>query len=297
MEKHKICCCDVIDGLRGLESGSADIIIADPPYNIGKDFGNNTDKKEMGEYREWCKEWIGECIRVLKDNGTMFIYGFSEILAYIFVDIEISKRWLIWHYVNKNVATLHFWQRSHEGIICCWKGEPVFNRDLVREPYTENFLNNAAGKKRKASTSRYGNGSKETTYNAHANGALPRDVIKVPTLAGGNGGEVWCKCRTCGVIFNSLDKDDHDGHDIVKHPTQKPLELCKRLIKSCMIKGDCLVVVPFVGSGSELAAANELGVRCVGFDINGEYLEIARHRIGDGIKYNKPEVIEDGLFN
>ena len=110
---NKIILGDAITELKKLPDESCDVVIIDPPYNIGKDFGNNIDKRELSEYISWCKEWINECIRAMKPNGTMFIYGFSEILAYLSVEISIHKRWLIWHYTNKNVASLNFWQRSH----------------------------------------------------------------------------------------------------------------------------------------------------------------------------------------
>ena len=110
-----------IDGIKKLSDESVDIIIIDPPYNIGKDFGNNSDKQNMFDYIEWSKLWIEESIRVLKKTGTMYIYGFSEILAHLSVNIDLPKRWLIWHYTNKNSPRSSFWQRSHESIICCWK--------------------------------------------------------------------------------------------------------------------------------------------------------------------------------
>ena len=128
---------DVLEGLREINSNSVDIIIADPPYNIGKDFGNDSDKQEMNEYINWCDVWIKECERILKSSGTLYIYGFSEILAFLRTKVTINVRWLIWHYTNKNVPSLNFWQRSHESIICTWKDKPIFNKDLVREPYTE----------------------------------------------------------------------------------------------------------------------------------------------------------------
>ncbi len=153
---------DAVAELRKLPSESCDVIIIDPPYNIGKDFGNNLDKRELDEYVRWSKSWINEAIRILKPTGTMFIYGFSEILAHLSVEIPINKRWLIWHYTNKNVASLNFWQRSHESIICAWKNKPLFNRDEVREPYTEGFLNGAAGKVRKGTVGRYSKNGQET---------------------------------------------------------------------------------------------------------------------------------------
>jgi len=279
---NKIILGDALKELRKLPNESCDIVIADPPYNIGKDFGNNLDKRELGEYIRWCKSWINECIRVMKPTATIFIYGFSEILAYLSVEIPINKRWLIWHYTNKNVASLNFWQRSHEAIICAWKNRRLFNRDEVREPYTEGFLNGAAGKVRNGTLGRFSREGVKTIYKAHEAGALPRDVIKIPALAGGAGMiERWFLCKTCNDVFEPQQLKKHLKHNVVKHPTQKPLELSRKLIKSAMPKKDGVVLVPFVGTGSECAAAKELGQSYIGFEINPDYIRIAERFLKD----------------
>ena len=248
---------DCVKKMKEIEDNSVDIIICDPPYNIGKDFGNNSDKQEMDEYLIWCDEWISECIRILKPKGTLYIYGFSEILAFIRVRININVRWIIWHYTNKVTPSLNNWQRTHESILCCSKDKkPIFNRDDVREPYTDTFLKNAAGKVRKATKGRFSNGETETTYNAHANGALPRDVIKISALAGGAGKK-----------------------ERVNHPTQKPLQLCEKLIKASKNGDDTLLVVPFAGSGSECVAAKKENINFIGFEINEEYVKLCNERL------------------
>ncbi len=283
---NKIILGDAVKELRKLPNESCDVIIIDPPYNIGKDFGNNIDKRELKEYVAWCKEWINESIRVMKPSGTIFIYGFSEILAYLSIEISINKRWIIWHYTNKNVASLNFWQRSHEAIICAWKDKPIFNRDDIREPYTEGFLNGAAGKVRRGTIGRYSNGGQETIYKAHEGGALPRDVIKIPALAGGAGmNERWFICKTCkGQVFEPRKLKKHIDHEIIKHPTQKPLELSKKLVMSAMPKKDGVVLVPFVGTGSECVAAKELGQSYIGFEINPDYIKLAEKYLAS-VKY------------
>ena len=83
---------DCIKKIKEMKAESVDIIICDPPYNIGKDFGNNSDKQNMDVYLKWCDEWIKECIRVLKPKGTLYIYGFSEILSFIRVRININVK-------------------------------------------------------------------------------------------------------------------------------------------------------------------------------------------------------------
>lgn len=257
LNKNIIHNCDCIVGMKLLPDLSADIIICDPPYNIGKDFGNNSDKQTMEQYLSWCDAWIAECMRILRPHGTFYIYGFSETLAFIRTRITCNVRWLIWHYTNKVTPSLNFWQRTHESILCCYKETPVFNRDDVREPYTDSFLKNAAGKVRKATKGRFSNGEKETVYTAHEGGALPRDVIKVAALAGGAGKK-----------------------ERVDHPTQKPLTLCETLIKAALNKeSSTLVVIPFVGSGSECVAAKTLGANYIGYEINKEYVDLACSRL------------------
>ena len=252
---HEIYHEDCVEGLKKLEDQCADIIICDPPYNIGKDFGNGSDKQEMETYLKWCDEWIAECIRILKPNGTLYIYGFSEILAFIRVRININVRWIIWHYTNKVTPSLNFWQRTHESILCCFKEKPVFNRDNVREPYTESYLKNAVGKKRKSTKGRFG--SKETVYSAHKDGALPRDVIKIPALAGGAGKK-----------------------ERVDHPTQKPLELCRKLINASKNdEGNTLLIIPFAGSGSECVVAKQENINFKAYEINEEYIKICYERL------------------
>ena len=250
-----------------LPTNGAQTIIVDPPYNIGKDFGNNSDKQPLEDYLGWCDSWISECLRILKPNGTMYIYGFSETLALILarIPLAIHRRWLIWHYTNKTVPSLNFWQRSHESILVLWKEDKVFHRDEVREPYTEEFLNNSAGKERKATKGRFSNGDKTTTYTAHTNGALPRDVIKVPALAGGAG-------------KNERSFDTPLGRQAINHPTQKPMVLCEKLLRACQ-QPDGFVLVPFAGSGSECIAAKHLGLPFIGIELNEEYIELARKRL------------------
>lgn len=251
---------DCILGMKKLDNNIADIIICDPPYNIGKDFGNNSDKQDMEKYLVWCDEWIKECIRILKPNGTLYIYGFSENLAFIRTRITINVRWIIWHYTNKVVPSLNFWQRTHESILCCYKEKPVFNRDSVREPYTDTYIKNV-GKIRKSTKGRFSNGNKETIYKAHENGALPRDVIKIPALAGGAGKK-----------------------ERVNHPTQKPLELCMKLIKASVNSTEnSILIVPFAGSGSECVASRKLGVNFIGYEINNDYVDICNERLEEFI--------------
>lgn len=258
-----------------------DVIIADPPYNIGKDFGNDSDSQPMAQYLEWTAEWVADCFELLANDGLLYLYGFPEIVARIAVQYPLEEqRWLVWHYTNKTVPSSKFWQRSHETILCLWKPgapRPTLEIDQIREPYEPAYLKHA-GKTRRGTPSRYGAEGRETFYNVHKNGALPRDVIKVPALAGGAGhSERWFLCRTCGdILCHPRERAEHDGHHTLKHPTQKPMTLTERLIKSRVNGRGGSVLVPFAGSGSECVVAQGLSADFLGIELNPEYAAFAR---------------------
>ncbi len=275
---NKIVCDDAVVSLKEIqEENFFDLVIADPPYNIGKDFGNTKDYRELPDYLHWCDEWIAECLRLAKATAPIFIYGFPEILAHIAVRYPLEKqKWLVWHYTNKAVPSLKFWQRSHESILCIWKEKkPQLRVDAIRENYTESFLKNAAGKVRKETYCRYSTKGKKTIYQAHPNGALPRDVLKIPALAGGAGySERWFFCKDCNRLCFPNETESHLTHNTIKHPTQKPANLTKKLIASATDSKGCLLV-PFAGSGSECVVAQEMEVNFFATEINPDYVLLA----------------------
>jgi site-specific DNA-methyltransferase (adenine-specific) len=113
---------DSIKWLKSLDSGSTDLIFADPPYNIKKAEWDTFESQQA--YVDWSLEWIEQAERVLKADGSLYVCGFSEILA----DIKLPAqrffrgcRWLVWHYKNKaNMGS--DWGRSHESL--CILGRP-----------------------------------------------------------------------------------------------------------------------------------------------------------------------------
>ncbi len=108
---------DAIAWLRTLASESVDLIFADPPYNIKKAEWDTFESQQA--YVDWSLDWIEQAARALKPTGTLYVCGFSEILA----DLRLPAarffkgcRWLIWHYKNK--ANLgEDWGRSHESLL------------------------------------------------------------------------------------------------------------------------------------------------------------------------------------
>lgn len=279
---NRVHCGDSLGLMRRfLDDSIFDVVIADPPYNIGKDFGNDSDSRTLPDYLTWCDDWLGECLRLAKESAPIYIYGYPEILAHVAVRLPMDKqRWLAWHYTNKTVPTSKFWQRSYESVLCIWKGaRPRINVDAVREDYTDSFLKNAAGKVRKETYCRYSTKGKKTVYNAHPGGALPRDVLKVSALAGGAGyAERWFYCKTCKRLCAPNEAEKHRSHEAVRHPTQKPSGLCKKLLASAATTGGH-ALIPFAGSGAECVAAKAMKINFFAAEINTDYALLANDRL------------------
>jgi len=245
---------DAIAWLSSLPGGCADLIFADPPYNIKKAEWDSFESQ--GEYVKWSLKWIEEAARVLKSTGTLYVCGFSEILA----DLKLPAlrffrgcRWLVWHYKNK--ANLGAdWGRSHESILHFRKSrEFTFNIDDVRIPYGHHTLKYPEHPQ--AETSQYGKTSvgEKRRWWPHPKGAKPRDVLEIPT--------------TCNGM-----------HEKTPHPTQKPEELLRKLVLASSNRGD-LVIDPFLGSGTTAVVAEQLKRKWKGCDTSIEYCGWAARRI------------------
>jgi len=244
---------DAVNFLASLESNSVDLIFADPPYNIKKAEWDTFESQK--KYIEWCQKWIKECHRVLKPTGSLYVCGFSEILADIkWAASSLFKgcKWLIWYYRNK--ANLgNDWGRSHESILHLRKSkEYIFNVDEVRVPYNAHTLKYP--NRTQAQSSQYANG-KDYVWSPNPNGAKPKDVIEIPTISNG----AWEKYA---------------------HPTQKPVELLRKIILASS-NTDSLVVDPFGGSGTTYAVAEALNRRWIGNELSKEYCKTIKERLSD----------------
>lgn len=246
---------DAIKFLKQLDSNSVDLIFADPPYNIHKAEWDTFASQKA--YVEWSMEWITEAQRVLKKTGSLYICGFSEILA----DIKWSAshlfkgcKWLIWFYRNK--ANLgNDWGRSHESILHFRKSKDfIFNIDEARIPYNNHTLKYP--QRTQAETSQYANGKKkEYIWEPNPLGAKPKDVFEIPTISN----SAWEK---------------------YPHKTQKPVELLRKIILSSS-NSDSLILDPFGGSGTTYAVAEAYQRNWLGCELQKEYCEIIRERISD----------------
>jgi site-specific DNA-methyltransferase (adenine-specific) len=129
-------------------------------------------------------------------------------------------------------------------------------------------------------------GSELTFFTPHEKGAMPRDVIKVNTLAGFVGGkERIIFCKTCDKIIKSSERQLHSPHDVLIHPTQKPLELTERLIKAARPHTkDFTTVILFAGSGSECVATLNQNGKFIAFESNPDFCLLATKYLEAKIK-------------
>ncbi|GAB4579399.1 MAG: site-specific DNA-methyltransferase [Anaerolineales bacterium] len=247
----KIWAGDSLIWLKSIESESVDLVFADPPYNIKKAEWDTFESQEA--YVAWSLQWIEQVARILKPTGSLYVCGFSEILA----DIKLPTqryfegcRWIVWHYKNKaNMGA--DWGRSHESILHFRKSrEFTFNLDDVRIPYGDHTTKYPEHPQ--AETSQYGNG-KPQIWQPNPKGAKPRDVIEVPVTNNG------MKEKT-------------------PHPTQKPEELLRKIVLASSNPGE-LVLDPFLGSGTTTVVAEQLKRKWLGCETSLEYCQWAVERI------------------
>ncbi|MEI8202458.1 MAG: site-specific DNA-methyltransferase [Bacteroidota bacterium] len=253
-------CGDSIAWLKSLEDESVDLIFADPPYNIKKADWDTFESQE--EYIKFSMLWIEQAARVLKPTGTLFVCGFSEILA----DLKHPAtkyfkgcRWIIWNYKNKaNLGS--DWGRSHESILHFRKTKNfTFNIDNIRIPYSEHTLKYPSHPQ--AETSQFGNGKQGNhIWEPNALGAKPKDVLEIPQ-------DIIEVPTTCNGM-----------HEKTAHPTQKPEELLRKIILASSNVGD-IVLDPFCGSGTTPVCAEQLKRKWLACDLSAEYLDWAVNRL------------------
>lgn len=245
---------DCLEVLKHLKSKSVNLIFADAPYNIGKDFGNNKDKWENVQiYIEWCKKWIDECLRVLADDGTMYFMTATQHMPYL--DVYVSEKYnvlcrIVWAYDSSGVQSRKIYGSLYEPILMInksAKAKYIFNHDdILVEAKT---------------------GAKRKLIDYRKNPPQPYNTEKVP-------GNVWEFNR---VRFKM---DEYENH-----PTQKPEALLERIIKASTNLGD-VVLDPFSGSFTTSAVAAKLGRISIGIEMNEEYYEIGLRRTGIAKEHN-----------
>lgn len=136
---NKLIVGDAVKVMSEMPSGFVDLIIADPPYNLGKEYGKYIDKKSWSDYEEFTREWLKEAVRVLKENGSIYVFMGVRFISKLHTILEgefklLFNGWITWHYTQGMGRTKGFSPR-HEDILYFTKSKDfTFNIDNIRIP-------------------------------------------------------------------------------------------------------------------------------------------------------------------
>lgn len=288
---------DCIKMMNSLPAGSADLVFADPPFNIGYDYDEYNDTQEHQQYIAWSAQWISAVYRVLKSDGTFWLAIGDDYAAELKLESQKlgfhCRSWVVWYYTFGVNCTKKF-TRSHTHLF-------HFIKDPEKFTFLEEDLENRVPSAR------------ELVYNdkrANPKGRLPDDTWKIrPADAIGelvsDDDETWHPQLHCAPSdtnrtyalrpqdlvhsFNSTENTwyfprvagtfkERAGF----HGCQMPEQLLGRIIRTCSNPGE-LILDPFSGSATTLAVAKKLGRRFVGFDISKAYVQYGLQRL-EGIR-------------
>ena len=262
-----LCIMDCCDFLRSIPDESIQLICIDPPYNLelaGWDIYEN--------YIEWAAKWLKEAYRVLSPNGNMVIFGgiqFRDAKSGDLIDIIHYIRYstkfklintIIWHYKNGMSAHRYFANRHEEVIWLAKTNDYYFDLDPVREPYSAKDLEAALKDKR---------------------------LNPENTLKGKNPTNVW-----------EINRLNGNSKERVGHPTQKPVEIIDRFVKSLSYPGS-VVLDFFAGSGTVGRVCIAEGRHCLMCDNDqssigyfNKHIELMRG-MGQRTDYERIDNVED----
>jgi len=243
-------CCSILSQFEG----KFDMIFADPPFNIGQDYGDSVDDdRSWMDYALFSLDWIIRCTRVLNDNGQFWFHVPDAIVEIILREAGARgmhrKDWVIWHYrfgqhttskfINSKTHLLHYVRNPMQ---YTWRPKSVMVKSDRASKYDD-----------------------KRTRNTKSPGMrVPLDVWSVE-----NDGEYWGR-----VQGNSKERRPD-------HPNQLPEKILERIIKSCTKKGD-RILDPFLGSGTTCAVASALGRKSVGIEIEPKLARSASKRVREG---------------
>lgn len=248
-ERHTIYHGDVIHVLESdcIPKGSIDLIFADPPYNIGKNFNGLRDKwlSEI-DYFNWVSSWLDLCVSKLKPTGSLYLMcatqHFAQFDLLLRQHLTILSR-IIWYYDSSAVQAKRYFGSL-------W--EPIFHCAVDPKRYTFN----AADVLIEAKT-----GAQRKLIDYRKPVPAPYNTKKVP-------GNAWYFPR---VRYRMPEYENH--------PSQKPLPLLERIVSASSNTED-VVLDPFAGTFTAAHAAANLDRRSVSIEINEDYLKIGLRRLG-----------------
>jgi len=292
--KRGVFLIDVVEGLKQIPNESQDLIIVDPPYY--KAINENWDKQWKTEriYLDWCKLWFNECVRVLKDTGSFYCYGNFDILSkqkVLIFDNHLNFRQNIT--LDKGIKSiagrtsdkLQMFPTASEYLLFYNKQSTNGNHKTGEYLRTEWKKCKEKGITDKSLRANMGLSIKGGGLLCHfwgfAQWQMPtkEHYLKLQSITG----QFQVDYEDVAFKFNlPIKTTDIWGFTPDKirfgHPTQKPQDICQRIIKASSNENDN-VLIPFAGSGSECVASEILNRNWISFENEPKNIDITMNRI------------------
>lgn len=286
---NKIIVGNCLEVMKKLPDKCVDLVLTDPPYNIGKDFAN--DNLPLDEYLSWCDKWIAECERVLKWSGAIWVtLGFQTVaevktIFNRYTNLRL-KNWIIWYRQDGWKGDKGFSQ-SHEHIL-------FFIKDCLTSELHQQFIAYLNEKREQkglslADINKYFGWASNGGGCASSYMGNKKDNY-LPTQKHYNLLKEYLELDNrfdhlpYGVRFNKSDVCDDvwltpkSEKNRLGHPTQKPVPLFRRIIEVSTNEGDT-ILDPFIGSGTTAVACKQLNRNFIGIEISPDYCKIAEERL------------------
>ena len=233
---NKIIIGDCIEKLTSIPSSLVDLVFADPPYNLEKDYGLYRDSSSPQDYLNWTEKWLIEIVRILKPDGSFYLLNLPKWAMYhaIFLDkLLYRQNTIAWDALSTPRGKI---MPAHYTLLYYTKSKVkyVFNKGKTRHNWT---------------------------HCARKTCIDDRDSLLMPETPYSD-------------IWNNIYRIKHKRKRQSDHPTQLPLEFMKRIILTSSTEGD-LVFDPFLGVGTTAIAAKILRRNYLGIEINPEYAKLS----------------------
>jgi site-specific DNA-methyltransferase (adenine-specific) len=239
---------DVIEVLQTrIPNQSVQLIFADPPYNIGKKFGDFIDKWDTeANYLAWCYHWLDLCLQKLTPNGSLYLMASTQAMPYLDIylreKIHVLSR-IIWAYDSSGVQAKNHFGSSYE---------PILYGVIDDKNYTFNGDSILVEAK---------TGAKRGLIDYRKSPPAPYNTTKIPS-------NVWQFPR---VRYRMPEYEEH--------PTQKPIALLERIIQASSHRNDMILDL-FSGTFTTSYVAQQLGRQSIGIELQQDYIKIGLRRLG-----------------
>lgn len=279
---HLVINGDCEEAMSNIPDGSINLVVTDPPYNQGVDYGVKfNDRKAWSEYYNWLKSKLSSIPRILKSDGSFYLISYPEINARLlpYLEDELGlkfRRWITWHYPTNIGHSRKNFTRSQRSILFFTKtNDYVFNRENLLQHYK----NPTAPVVRK----RIEQGLKgRTSYDLLRfldiielqKGLI--DVLDI-NLVKNNSKDRY---RNLFNKFHTMTKEELKTLD---HPCQLPIMLLEILVKVSS-SVNSIVFDPFAGTFTTSQAALNCNRNSIGSEINTDYIKFGINRLSSSLK-------------